>query len=85
MYVNETYLLSLHSSISSCGLMANMTLMQLAPWIMLLIALWGIWRVFRPGADSQARSPEDETDDSDTYTYDDAAYEDDDEYGDEGE
>lgn len=36
--------------------LATITLVQLAPWIMLLIALWGIGRLFRRTGDDQTSS-----------------------------
>ena len=76
MHVNEAYPLFLHTLLPHFILMAEITLIKLAPWIMIGITLWGLGRLFRPGERAGKSDAQDEQDGDERYEYEDDEIED---------
>ena len=77
MYVHELNSLFLDNVFFYYTLIAEMSLKSLAPWIMLLIALWGIGRLFRPGQQEENPDTQDNQVWDESYEYEGGEFEDD--------
>ena len=80
MYANQLNSLLGQSSLLDY-MMAEITLIKLAPWIMLLLAFWALGRLFRSGESVDKSDTQDKQDGDEPYEYEDDEIEDDyDEY-----